>query len=66
MKDAGAPAALREVPLLRSLRRDLIHTYKYLMLQAREDRARFFLTVPRDRTRGNGRKGKFRKFRVDV
>ncbi|KAK4819917.1 LOW QUALITY PROTEIN: hypothetical protein QYF61_014652 [Mycteria americana] len=49
----------------RRLRGDLINVYKYLMLETREDRARFFSVVPSDRTRGNGHKWKFRKFHLN-
>ena len=61
---------LRELGLFslkkRRLRGDLINAYKYLKGGWQEDGARLFLVVPSDKTRGNWRKVKHRKFLMNM
>ena len=61
---------LREVGLFslekRSLRRDLINTYKYLKGRGRVDGAELFLVVPSAKTRGSRYKLEHRKFHLNM
>lgn len=41
--------------------KDITHVYKYQMGGSKEDCARLSLVVPRERTRGNRNKLKYRK-----
>lgn len=51
-------------PWKRRLREDLVDVYEYLMGGNEEDGARVFSGVSSDRTRGNERKLKYRKFHL--
>ena len=50
----------------RRLRGDLIQVYKYLWCEGQSGEAGLFSVVSGDRTRGNGRKLRHRKFRTNV